>query len=117
MNLLNLSNAFIDTILMTLVSTLLAYLIGLPLGVILNITSKKGIKPNKVINFILGTIVNIFRSIPCLLLIVVLIPVTDFFFGKGSWSGHWYSMIVPLVAASFAFVFYSFSRPPWFWEV
>ncbi len=104
MNLMNLGNALVDTVLMTIISTLISYLIGLPLGVILNITSKKGIKPNKVVNFILGTIVNIFRSIPCLLLIVVLIPVTDLFFGKGSWSGHWYSMIVPLVAASFAFV-------------
>jgi D-methionine transport system permease protein len=55
---------------MTGISTLLAYIIGLPIGVLLNVTSKKGIKPNKVINSIVGTIVNILRSIPCLLLIL-----------------------------------------------
>ena len=47
---------------------------------------------------------NIFRSIPCLLLIIILIPITNVIFGKGSWSGNWYSMIVPLVFASFAFI-------------
>ena len=74
------------------------------LYIILYNSSKKGLKPNKIINTILGTIVNIFRSIPCLLLIIIFIPVTNVIFGKGSWSGNWYSMIVPLVAASFAFI-------------
>ena len=89
---------------MTGISTLLAYLIGLPIGVLLNVTSKKGIKPNKVINSIVGTIVNILRSIPCLLLIIILIPLSNVILGKGQWSGHWYSMIIPLVFTSFAFV-------------
>ncbi|MBQ8292822.1 MAG: ABC transporter permease [Bacilli bacterium] len=93
-----------DTLLMTCVSTIVAYIIGLPVGIILYKTSKKGLKPNPIINTILGTIVNIFRSIPCLLLIIVLIPITNIIFGKGSWSGNWYSMIVPLVFASFAFI-------------
>lgn len=96
--------AFKDTVLMTAISTAIAYLIGFPLGVILYSTSKKGIHPNKIINSIIGIIVNIFRSIPCLLLIIILIPVTNIFFGRGSWSGYWYSMVVPLVFASFAFV-------------
>lgn len=104
MNLTNLLEAIKDTLLMTTISTIIAYIIGLPLGVILYQTSKKGLKPNATINTILGVIVNVFRSIPCLLLIIILIPVTNIFFGKGSWSGHWYSMIVPLVAASFAFI-------------
>ncbi len=104
MNLDNLINAFIDTLLMTSISTALAYLIGLPLGVLLNVTSKKGIKPNKVLYSILATIMNILRSIPCLLLIIILIPVTNLILGKGNWSGNWYSMIIPLVVASFAFV-------------
>jgi D-methionine transport system permease protein len=93
-----------DTLLMTCISTIIAYILGLPLGVLLYTTSKKGLRPNKVVNLILGTIVNIFRSIPCLLLIIVLIPLTNIIFGKGSWSGNWYSMIVPLVFASFAFI-------------
>lgn len=104
MNLDNLFNALIETLLMTGISTILAYIIGLPIGVLLNVTSKKGIKPNKVINTIVGTIVNILRSIPCLLLIIILIPLSNVILGKGEWSGHWYSMIIPLVFTSFAFV-------------
>ena len=104
MNLENLFKAFTDTLLMTGISTILAYLIGLPIGVLLNVTSKKGIRPNKVVNSILGTIVNVLRSIPCLLLIIILIPLSNIILGKGEWSGHWYSMIIPLVFTSFAFV-------------
>lgn len=104
MNWNNILAAFKDTLLMTSISTIIAYVLGLPIGVLLYITSKKGLKPNPIINTILGTIVNIFRSIPCLILIIILIPLTNFVFGKGSWSGNWYSMIVPLVFASFAFI-------------
>jgi len=104
MNWENILEAIYSTLLMTCISTVIAYLIGLPIGVLLYNTSKKGLTPNATINTILGTIVNIFRSIPCLLLIIILIPVTNLFFGKGSWSGNWYSMIVPLVFASFAFI-------------
>jgi len=104
MNWGNLLQATLDTLLMTTISTIFAYIIGLPIGILLYMTSKKGLFPNTPINAILGTIVNIFRSIPCLLLIIILIPVTNVIFGKGSWSGNWYSMIVPLVFASFAFI-------------
>ncbi len=104
MNWNNILEAFKDTLLMTSISTIIAYVLGLPIGVLLYITSKKGLKPNPILNTILGTIVNIFRSIPCLILIIILIPLTNFVFGKGSWSGNWYSMIVPLVFASFAFI-------------
>lgn len=99
-----LANAAKDTLLMTLVATVFAYLLGLPLGVLLYITSKKGLRPNRVVNIIVGVIVNILRSIPCLLLIIILIPLTNVIFGKGSWSGNWYSMIIPLIFASFAFI-------------
>lgn len=104
MNWNNIFDALIDTLLMTSISTITAYVIGLPIGVLLYITSKKGLCPNPIVNTILATIVNIFRSIPCLILIIILIPLTNFVFGKGSWSGNWYSMIVPLVFSSFAFI-------------
>lgn len=104
MNIELLASATLDTLLMSLISVTIAYLLGLPLGVLLSVSSKKGIKPNKTINLVFGTIVNILRSIPCLLLIIILIPLTNFVFGKGSWSGNWFSMIIPLVFASFAFV-------------
>ena len=99
-----LASATLNTLLMTLISVTIAYLLGLPLGVLLSVTSNKGIKPNKVINIVFGTIVNILRSIPCLLLIIILIPLTNVIFGRGTWSGNWYSMIIPLVFASFAFI-------------
>ena len=99
-----LASAAKDTLLMTLVSTVFAYLLGLPLGVLLYVTSKKGLRPNRTINIIVGVSVNVLRSIPCLLLIIILIPLTNVVFGKGSWSGNWYSMIIPLIFASFAFI-------------
>ena len=70
----NVLKAFYETVLMTVISTSLAYLVGLPLGVLLNVTSKNGLRPNKFINTILGIIVNFLRSIPCLILTVILIP-------------------------------------------
>ena len=93
-----------ETLLMVIISTIIAYIIGLPIGILLYYTSKKGLKPNKYINLILGTIVNIFRSIPCLLLIIILIPLSNIIIGQGRWSGYWYSMVIPLIVASFAFV-------------
>ncbi len=100
----DLLEATLNTLLMTTISTVIAYIIGLPIGILLYMTSKKGLTPNTPVNAVFGVIVNIFRSIPCLLLIIILIPITNLIFGKGSWSGNWYSMIVPLVFASFAFI-------------
>ena len=91
-----------ETLLMTLCSTLLAYLVGLPLGIILQITSKNGIAKNKVLNTILGFIVNILRSVPCLILIIILVPFTRLVFGRA--TGEWYVLIIPLFVASFAFI-------------
>ena len=94
------------TLLMVIVSTIIAFIIGLPIGILLYHTSKKGLKPNKWANLILGTIVNIFRSIPCVLLIIMLKPISKAVLGlfDGTWTNEWYSMIIPLVVASFGFV-------------
>lgn len=91
-----------ETISMTLISTVLAYLVGLPLGVLLNVTSKGGLHPNRPINLILGVIVNFLRSVPCLILTVVLLNFTRAIFGRG--TGRWYTMIIPLFFSSFAYV-------------
>lgn len=72
----------LDTLQMTLVSTVLAYVVGLPLGILLVITDKGQIMENKPVNLILGTIVNILRSIPFLILLVVLMPATRFLVGQ-----------------------------------
>ena len=94
--------AVAETAGMTLISAALAYLVGLPLGILLYNTGKKGLRPNRVVNLILGTIVNVLRSIPCLILIIVLIPLTRGVFGRA--TGDWYTMIIPLFFASFAYV-------------
>ena len=91
-----------ETCAMTLISTVLAYLVGLPLGVLLNVTSKGGLHPNRPVNLILGVIVNFLRSVPCLILTVVLLNFTRAIFGRG--TGRWYTMIIPLFFSSFAYV-------------
>ena len=98
----NVLKAFYETVLMTVISTSLAYLVGLPLGVLLNVTSKNGLRPNKFINTVLGIIVNFLRSIPCLILTVILIPLNRSIFGTASRS--FYTMIIPLFFSSFAYV-------------
>jgi D-methionine transport system permease protein len=99
---MNYFNAFLETFLVVVISTFLSYLVGLPLGVLLNISSKEGIKPNKWLNRILGLIINVLRSIPCLIIIVLALPITRAIFGRG--TGAWYIMIIPLFLTSFAYV-------------
>lgn len=71
----------IDTLIMVGVSTVFAYLIGLPIGILLNITQPHGIWPQKWVNRIVGWIVNIGRSIPFIILIVVLLEFTKLIVG------------------------------------
>lgn len=91
-----------ETLLMTTITTILAYILGLPCGILLNVTSKNGIRPNKWINTVVGVIVNILRSIPCLIVIVLCIPWTRAWFGKG--SGEWYTILIPMTICAFGFV-------------
>jgi D-methionine transport system permease protein len=102
MNFANLGIATLETLGMTLISTALAYLVGIPLGICLNITSKNGLHPQKVVNLIIGVIVNLLRSVPCMLLIILLLPITRVVVGRG--TGDWYTMLIPLFVASFPFV-------------
>ena len=67
---------FAETLYMTLASTFFAYVIGLPLGLLLVVTDKDGIKPIPWLNTVLGTIINIVRSVPFLILLVALMPFT-----------------------------------------
>ena len=91
-----------ETLTMTFLSTLFAYILGLPCGVLLNVTSKNGIKPCKWINFIVGLIVNVLRSVPCLIVIVLCIPWTRTWFGKG--TGEWFTIIIPMTVCAFGLV-------------
>ena len=83
-----------DTLYMTLTSTLIGYIIGRPLGILLTVTAKDGLKPNAVIYRILDIICNIIRSIPFLILLILLIPFTRAVVGKSYGST---ATIVPLV--------------------
>lgn len=91
-----------ETLLMTIISTVFGYLLGLPCGVLLNATSKNGLKPKKWLNGILSVIVNVLRSVPCLIVIVICIPWTRAWFGTG--SGEWYTIIIPMTICAFGFV-------------
>ena len=91
-----------ETLTMTFLSTLFAYILGLPCGVLLNVTSKNGIKPCKWINFVVGLIVNVLRSVPCLIVIVLCIPWTRAWFGKG--TGEWFTIIIPMTVCAFGLV-------------
>ena len=92
---------FWETIYMTLVSTALGYVIGLPLGVTLAVTGKGGIRENKVVYRILDVISNVIRSIPFLILLILIIPLTRFLVGKSYGSS---ATIVPLVIAAAPFI-------------
>ena len=90
-----------ETLYMTLISALIAYIIGLPLGVILCITDDKGICPNRLVNRALGLIVNFFRSIPFVILMVAMLPVAKFIVGTSLGNG---AMIVMLIIAAAPYV-------------
>lgn len=90
-----------ENLYMTLVSTLLGYAFGLPLGVLLKVSDKEGLKPNKLLYKILDVIANIFRSIPFLILLILLIPLTRFLVGKSYGTT---ATIVPLTIAAIPFI-------------
>ena len=102
MSLTEILEMILETLGMTFISCAFAYLFGLPTGVLLNVTSKKGIMPCKWLNTIFSLIINILRSIPCLIVVVLLLGVVRKLFGTG--TGEWYTIIIPLVVVSYGFV-------------
>lgn len=90
-----------NTLFMTIPSTILAYVLGLPLGVLLVITRKDGIMPLPTLNRVLGVMVNLLRSIPFIILMVMLFPVTRAIMGRGTGTA---SVIVPLTISAFPYV-------------
>lgn len=93
-------NTFV-TLYMTLVATLAAYLLGLPMGIALVVTAKDGLRPNKVIYKALDVLVNIVRSVPFLILLILVIPFTRAVVGKAYGPT---ATIVPLVLAAAPFI-------------
>ena len=89
------------TIYMTLISSAISYLIGIPLGVILVVTDKDGIAPCNPVHTALGVVINIFRSIPFLILLVMVLPLTKFLVGTTLGPK---AIIPPLIIASAPYI-------------
>ena len=90
-----------ESLYMTVVSTLIAYALGLPLGVLLSVTAKNRLHPLPVLNKSLGFLVNFLRSIPFIILLVAVMPFTRAVVGTTLGST---ATIVPLVIAAAPFV-------------
>ena len=95
------ANALWETLYMVAVSTVVSYAIGLPLGLLLVVSDKNGIRPIPVLNTVLGVIVNILRSIPFLVLGVMISPLTRAITGSSIGTA---AMIVPLTVAAAPYV-------------
>ncbi len=96
-----LSQGLLETLYMVIVSAALAYVLGLPLGILLVVTDENGIKPKPVFNKVLGIFVNIVRSIPFIILLVWVTPVTRALIGTTLGPT---ATIVPLVFASAPYI-------------
>ncbi len=90
-----------ETVYMTLLATFFSYLFGLPLGVLLAVTGEGGIHPMRVFNKVLGFLVNIFRSMPFIILMVAMLPVAKLIVGTSLGNS---AMIVTLVIAATPYV-------------
>ena len=90
-----------ETLYMVIVSTVISYALGLPLGLTLVVTDKGGIRPMPIVNTVLGVVVNILRSVPFLILAVMITPITRAIVGKAIGTT---AMIVPLTFAAAPYV-------------
>ena len=91
----------LETLYMTLFSTFLAYVLGLPIGILLNISGKNGIKPMKGVNTVLGAIVNVVRSVPFIILLITVLPFTQWLLGTTLGAS---ATVVPLVICAAPFI-------------
>ena len=90
-----------ETLFMTLLSTLFGYILGLPIGIALAVTDRSGIKPNAAVYKILDVIANIIRSIPFLILLILIMPVTKLIVGRSYGTA---ATVVPLTVAAAPFI-------------
>ena len=90
-----------QTLYMTILSTVVGYVFGLPLGVMLAVFDKDGLRPNKAVYKALDVISNIIRSIPFLILLILIIPLTRIIVGQSYGSS---ATVVPLVVAAIPFI-------------
>lgn len=90
-----------ESLYMTVFSTLFGYLLGLPMGVLLAVTDQGGLAPNRAIYRVLDVIANVVRSVPFLILLILIIPVTKAIVGQSYGPT---ATIVPLVVAAAPFI-------------
>lgn len=91
----------LESLYMTLLSSVIAYLIGLPLGILLVVTDADGFKPHIIFNRILGIIVNLLRSVPFVILLITIIPLTRAIVGTSIGPK---AMVVPLIISSAPYI-------------
>ena len=91
----------LQTLLMVLFSTIFSMILGFPLGVLLSITKANGIMPRKVLNQVLSRVVNVLRSFPFIILMIVLFPLSRLIVGTSIGTA---ATIVPLSIAAAPFV-------------
>ncbi|MGB4471689.1 MAG: methionine ABC transporter permease, partial [Limnochordia bacterium] len=96
-----LGRAVLETLAMVGISVIVAQAVGTPLGILLVVTEEGHILPNRWVNRSLGTIINIGRSIPFIILLVAVLPFTRFLVGTTIGTN---GMIVPLTVAAIPFV-------------
>ena len=90
-----------ETIYMTVAVTFFAYVVGLPLGLVLAVTAKDGLRPNRAVYLALSAVVNVLRSVPFLILIYTMLPVTRFVVGTAIGTK---GVLLPLFVSAFPFV-------------
>ncbi|MBQ1598105.1 MAG: ABC transporter permease [Lachnospiraceae bacterium] len=90
-----------DSLYMTLASTILGYVIGLPWGIVLTVSGKDGLKPNRGLYRVLDIITNVMRSVPFLILLILIIPLTMLIVGQTYGAT---AMIVPLTVSAAPFI-------------
>ena len=86
---------------MVALSSLLSYLIGIPLGILLIVTDKDGIQPNGIINTVLGVIINLMRSVPFIIMLLAALPLTRFIVRTTLGPK---AVVVPLVLAAAPYI-------------
>lgn len=91
----------LETLIMTFFSALLALILGFPLGILLNITNRFGITPKPVFNIVLSRVIDVLRSFPFVILMIVLLPFTRLVLGSAIGTAP---TIVPLAIAATPFV-------------
>ena len=91
----------LETLFMTLLATLFGYLLGLPIGITLAVTDRDGIRPNAAVYKVLDVIANIIRSVPFLILLILIMPLTRAIVGKSYGTA---ATVVPLTVAAAPFI-------------